>query len=265
MTSLVIDAHTHVWPDEIASRALANPSAELVRFGDGTVSGLIAAMRAAGVDRSACLAVAHRPELLESANAFIGGLDPARFIPVGTVHPARTVAENVASLRDNGVRAVKLHPLFQGYALDDPRLAQVLDALQGELPVIIHVGAGGEHHGGDSCTPQMLRDIVLRFPRLDVIACHFGGYRALEEAEEWVVGLPVYLDTSWPPGLASIDPKRVRKLIERHGPERVVFATDWPMAEPAAEIAAVDALGLATPDVDAVLGGNLGRLLGISG
>ena len=53
----------------------------------------------------------------------------------------------------------------------------------------------------------------------------------------------------------------MRSLIERHGPDRVIFGSDWPMAEQAAEIAAVEALGLDAVDTAAVLGGNFGRLL----
>jgi uncharacterized protein len=260
---IAIDGHVHVWPDSIARRALANPSAELRRFGDGTVASLETAMRAAGIDRAACLAVADRPDRVAAANRFVGSLDPGRFVPIGTVHPRLSVEANLAVLREAGVRGVKIHPLFQGFALDDPRLLEILDALAGELPAIVHVGDGGEHQDGGACTPAMLRDLVRRLPRLDVIACHFGGYRRLEEAEDLIVGLGVYLDTSWPPGLATLDPARVRAIVERHGPERVVFGSDWPMADPAAEVAAVKALGLPTAETEAILGGTLAGLLGI--
>ena len=44
------------------------------------------------------------------------------------------------------------------------------------------VGEGGE--GSARCTPKMLRDLALDLPGLDLIACHFGGYRLLDEAED---------------------------------------------------------------------------------
>jgi predicted TIM-barrel fold metal-dependent hydrolase len=43
----------------------------------------------------------------------------------------------------------------------------------------------------------------------------------------------------------------------------VVFATDWPMADPAAEIAAIRALGLGADETAAILGGTLAGLLGL--
>ncbi|MFD2351349.1 amidohydrolase family protein [Nonomuraea ferruginea] len=71
------------------------------------------------------------------------------------------------------------------------------------------------------------------------------------------------LETSWPPSLGSLPPERVRKIIERHGADRVVFGSDWPMTDPATEIAAVRALGLPPEDEAAILGGNLAGLLGL--
>src|SRR3954452_13084343 len=121
---MVIDGHVHVWPDKIARRALGTPAEGIIRFGDGTVASAAATMQAAGVDHAICLAVADTPERLEAANRFVGGL-PDPFIGFGTVHAGRSPEENVASLRESGCRGVKVHPLFQGYALDDERLWNV--------------------------------------------------------------------------------------------------------------------------------------------
>ena len=137
----------------------------------------------------------------------------------------------------------------------------MLDALRGEFPAIIHVGAGKDDSINARCTPPMFVALAKQLPGMDLIACHYGGYLMLDEAEDTVVGTDVYLDTSWPPTLATLDPQRVRRLIERHGPDKVIFGSDWPMADPTAEIAAIRALGLSDDDTEAVLGGNLMRLL----
>lgn len=260
---MIIDGHCHVWPDPVAEKALARPSTELRRFGDGKVSSLLAAMDAGGVDRAVCLGVANTPDRVETANRFAASLDPERLIGFGSIHPGLNPEENLASLRAHGLRGVKVHPLFQGYSLDDPRLVELLDEMQGEFVVVVHVGKGGP--GAERCTPQMLRDLAQRLPRLELVACHFGGYHLLDEAEETVVGLPsVYVDTSWPPGIGSVDPGRVREIIARHGPERVIFASDWPMADPGADVVAIRSLGLPAAETEAILGGNLQRLLAAS-
>ncbi len=261
---MVLDGHVHVWPDHIARRALGTPSEDIIRYGDGTVAGSLLAMDAAGIDRSVCLAVADTPDRLEKANAFVGSLPPDRFIGFGSVHSGRSPEDNVASLRANGLRGVKVHPLFQGGSLADPALLEVLDALGDEFPAVFHVGP--ETPGGENtrATPAQLAHIARELPRLKIIAAHFGGYHDHEGAMEHVIGLPVHLDTSWPPSMATIAPGRARSIIERHGPDRIVFATDWPMADPAAEVAAIEALGLAAQDTEAILGGNLARLIGLS-
>jgi uncharacterized protein len=258
--SLVVDGHTHVYPDRVAAKAIAGSPADLPRFGDGTVRSLNEVMAASGVDRSVCLGVANTPDRVENANRFAGSLDPDRFVGFGSVHPGLSPEENVASLRAHGLRGAKIHPMFQDLRLDDRRLLDTLDAMSGDFAVIIHVGAAGEDPG-ERCTPAMLADLVRNLPRLDIVACHFGGYRHFEEAVETVVGLPVYLDTSWPPSVAALPPERVRAVIEKHGPDRIIFASDWPMADPRAEIEAVRSWGLSDDDTEAVLGGNIVRLL----
>lgn len=259
---MIVDAHCHVWPDAVAERALAWSKPE-DRFGDGTVASLDAVMTAAGVDRAVCLGIGNTPDRVAAANRFVGSLDPNRFIGFGSVHPELSVEENLDGLRQNGLRGAKVHPYFQNYALDDPRLWEVFDAMQEEFCVIAHVGAASDHDGS-RCTPQMVRDIVENFPRLAFVACHFGGYHVLEAAEASVLGeVPVFVDTSWPPSLSTLESSYVHKLIERHGPDRVIFASDWPMADPATERAFIEGLGFADDDLAGMLGGNLCRLIGL--
>lgn len=257
----VIDTHTHVWPDSIAPKALAHSIPDLPQVGDGKVSTLTSVLDGAGIDRAVCLGVAVVPEQVELANRFAASLDPARFIGFGSVHAALSPEENLASLRRHGLRGAKVHPLFQGYGLDHPGLLETLDAMQGEFAVTIHVGAGGSGDVNKGCTPQLLRRLVELFPRLAIIACHFGGYRMIEEAELAVIGLPVYVDTAWPPTVAAVGLKKLREVIERHGPERVLFASDWPMADPRKELDAIESLGLAADDLTGILGANFERLL----
>jgi hypothetical protein len=259
---VIVDFHSHVWPDAVARKALGGNVPDMPLFGDGTVAGLAAAQDEAHIDRSVCLAVANTPDQLAAANQFIGSLDRNRFVPFGSVHPRATPEENLHHLRSNRVAGVKLHPVFQGYRLDDPGLYDTLEALQGEFCVIAHVGDGGGADG-TSCTPAMLADIARAFPQLALVACHFGGYHRLEEADEALAGLSLLVDTAWPPSLAELHPAVVRDRIRHHGVERVLFASDWPTASPATEVTAIRRLGLHPDEETLVLGGNACALLGL--
>ena len=261
---MIIDAHCHVWPDHIAPAVLASRPAGLDPRHDGTVDGLRRTMDAAGVDLAVCLGVAHAARTVRRTNEFIGSLDRSRFVPFGTIHPELSPAENLRSLRDNGIGGVKLHPLFQDLSLADPRIADIMAVLaDADITVITHAGAGGDAAAGERGAPAALRELLDAVPGLRLIACHFGGYHRLDEAEKQIVGSRAVLETSWPPTTAGLDPARVRGIIERHGADRVVFGSDWPMTDPGAEIAAVRALGLPASQETAILGGNLAVLLGL--
>ena len=107
-----------------------------------------------------------------------------------------------------------------------------------------HVGAGEDEDANERGAPTRCAGSPTTLPDLKLIACHYGGYHRLDEAEEHVVGSRVTLETSWPPTMAELDPERLVAIIRRHGADRVVFGSDWPMADPAAEIAAIRDLGL---------------------
>lgn len=260
---MIIDAHTHVWPDKIADAAIGGRDHGLDAHGDGTVSGLAAHMERSGVDRSVIFGIGEKPATIDRANAFVGAQDRDRFIPFGSVHVELSVEENLEILRRHQIRGIKIHPLFQGFALDDPRLIAILEAVGSELPVLAHVGLGGSDDANARCTPEMIVALAQRLPHVNVIAAHFGGFRLIDEVERLLPGAPLFLETSWPPRLADLDPERVLRIIRNHGADRVIFGTDWPMADQATEIASVRALGLTDAEERALLGENLARLLSI--
>jgi len=257
-----IDAHTHVWPDTIASRALSGAALDMPAVGDGTTAGLDQALSEAGIDIGVCLAVANTPDRVETANAYAAQLNKRHnTMGFGTIHAGLDTLQSLDSLRRHGLVGAKLHPLFQDYRLDDPRLLETLDAISDEFVVIAHVGSGRGSGSGERCTPPMLRRLIRQLPKLRLVACHFGGFRELEQAAELIIGESVYLDTSWPPSLATLDGDRISSLIRRHGVERVVFASDWPMASPAREVEAIERLGLGQAATDMILGENFHALL----
>jgi uncharacterized protein len=261
---VIIDAHVHVWPDHIAAAVVAARPSGLTAMFDGTLGGVTKTMLDAGVDKAMALGVAAKASTVAKTNQFIGSVPRDRFIPFGTVHPELSVEENLRHLHDNDIRGVKLHPLFQTLSLSDPRVIELVGALADDgIVIITHVGAGGDADANERGAPRHVRHLVDLYPNLKLIACHFGGYHLLDEAEEQLVGSNAFLETSWPPTVAGIDKDRIRAIVAAHGADRIVFGSDWPMANPAAEIAAIRALDLGPDQEAGILGENLARLLGI--
>ena len=261
---MIIDAHCHVWPDHIAPQILATRPAGLDPKHDGTLAGLRRTLDTAGIDHAMCLGIAGVAKNVERTNQFIGAVPRDRFTPFGTVHPELSVEANLKSLHDNGIRGVKLHPLFQDLSLADPRVIDILHGLaENDITVITHAGAGASAEANDRGTPANVRFALDSVPDLRLIACHFGGYHLLDDAEEQVVGSRAYLETSWPPRLGDLDKERIRSIIRRHGADRVIFGSDWPMADPGVEMQAVRELGLEPHEVDAILGNTLAAILGL--
>lgn len=258
---MIIDAHTHVWPDSVAHRALAGNGTGFQHVGNGTLAGLRASMATSGVDRSVVLGVANTAAAVEKVCRFSASIAAPDIVPLGAVHVDLPVEENVRLLREHGLVGIKVHPLYQGFGLDDPRLIERLEALDEGMLVVTHVGTGGDGRPVPGSTPDLLAALARAVPHLNVLACHFGGYHHLDEAFEVVCGSGVLVDTSWPPGLGGLDPARVRDFIRRHGADRVVFASDWPTADPAREIQALRDLGLPEDDTAAILGLTLAQIL----
>ena len=68
-------------------------------------------------------------------------------------------------------------------------------------------------------------------PELTLIAAHLGGMLQWDEAERLLVGRKnVYLDTAF--ASHSIDPGQFERIVQRHGAERILFASDCPWDSP---------------------------------
>ena len=159
-----------------------------------------------GIDKGLALGVGIKASVVAKTNEFIGTVPRDRLIPFGTVHPELSVEENLRHLRDNGIVGVKLHPLFQDLSLADPRVLEILAALAEEgMPVVSHVGAGGDEAANERGRPELLRQLADELPDLKLIACHFGGYHLLDEAEEHVGR-----QLGHPRDLVAADPGRPR-------------------------------------------------------
>jgi uncharacterized protein len=264
---MIIDFHAHVFPDKVAPQVLKDLKTRggLSTFSDGTVAGLVSYMEGTDLDHVVAMGVAIRPDLVEKTNNWLMGINDRRIIPFGSVHPDYPEpASEIDRLRQNGIKGLKLHPLFQQFRPDEKRMMPIYEAMGSDMIAFFHAGAGLSTGGKEVlATPSRIETVMKNFPNLKIVAAHFGGYKLFEEAEHCLAGKDLYFDTSWPPGLSILDAEAVVRVIRKHGCEKILFGSDSPTADSVTEIQTIDSLNLKDAEKESILGGNACRLLGL--
>lgn len=284
---MVIDFHTHTFPEELAGRAIGRlaASSRARNYLDGTAGALRASMREAGVDYSVLLPVVTRPGQQKDINQ--AAIETNRhstetgLISFGGIHPENEDYRAILrGLAENGVKGVKIHPVFQRVPIDDIRYLRIIEcAGENDMIVITHAGYDIGFPGEDfSSVGRIERMLDAVKPRKFVLA-HMGGWGCWEEVEERILGRDVWLDTAFSLLPIEAAPGTVRcpeenpplsrgqflRMVRRHGAARILFGTDSPWSGQREMVAAVRDSGLDAGEQEAVLGGNAGELLGQRG
>lgn len=263
----VFDVHTHTYPEAIADRAVES----LGRFydfpveGAGTYAHLSSQAAENGVRGYLLFSVATNAHQVEKVNDSIAALaEKSRadgFLTVGFAGMHQDYpdfAREIDRAERLGLRGVKLHPDIQGVNIDDVRLLRLYEILEGRMPVYFHIGDDRPEYQFSSA--DRLVRVLEKFPRLEVVAAHLGGYKAWDNAEKYLVGVPnVWYDTS--SSLWALTPERATDLIHKLGTDRVMFGTDYPVMNTAGELARFDRLDLTAAERQAILWDNAVRFL----
>ena len=262
----IFDCHVHLYPDALAPKAVG----ELARrFGnppafDGTVAGLTADLARSGICGALNLPVATRPEQVASINAWAASINCGPVRSLATLHPdTADIPGMLAAIQAAGFRGVKLHPEYQNFTLDDPRMRPVwTGCAERGLFVFLHAGGERVFTPPFRTTPGTLATLLAAYPRLTVVAAHLGGFQMWDEAEEVLIGRPIYLDLShtlfWMPAAQLV------RMVRRHGASRILFGTDAPWQSPDAVLCAFLELPFTARQQRQILWDNAAGLLGLT-
>lgn len=262
----VIDSHVHVYPDKIAEKAAEGTGGFYgiaMRY-NGTVSQYREESRKVGVVHSVIFSVATTPKQVHSINNFIARTvesEPDAFTGLGTMHPdVENYEEEIAYIKQLGLKGIKLHPDIQGFALDDERCMKIYELCE-KYGLILLLHTGDERY--DYSNPDRLTRVLKAFPKLTVIAAHFGGWSVWKQAG---LILPdyanLYVDCS--SSLAFLTPDEAAELIYRYGSERVLWGSDYPMWDYGEEMRRFEALLLDENERANILYKNAQKLFGIT-
>lgn len=263
---MIIDFHTHAFPDAVAQKAVPALAAEgnISACTDGTIASLLASMDTAGVDASVLCSIATRPSQYDAILQWSIHIASPRIFPLPSLHPADTDAvEKVFNIKELGFAGIKMHPYYQDFFLDEPRMFPLYDALsQSGLLLVVHCGYDIAFPRIRRADPYQIFSIHKKFPALKIITTHFGGWDNWTEVENILIGKDIFMEISF--SLNTLSLSQAQRMLAFHPPEFLLFGSDSPWDDQKTAIKRLDAIRITQNRLDLLLGGNAQKLLGIS-
>ncbi len=259
----VIDFHTHAFPDAIAERAISaleagNPCKAAI---DGTVTGLLRSMDKAEIEASVIASIATKPTQFEPILAWSKKIAGKRIIPFGSIHPDDTeAAEHIRIIAQEGLQGIKLHPYYQEFVLNDPRMFDIYEAIiENNLILLCHTGFDLAFPRDRICDPQKIMDVLDRYPSLKLVTSHLGAWEDWDEVERLMIGKPVYMEFSYSKDFLATE--HIASLLAKHPADYILFGTDSPWMDQSEAVSFVDQLSLDPDRKSAFFYDNACRLL----
>lgn len=255
----VIDVHTHIWPEKLAERAVNNVgdyySYEM--HGKGTLDDLKKSASEAGVERFVIHSSALKASQVEDVNTNAANNITDKIAGFGTLHPEYVNFEKeIDRIISLGLKGIKLHPDFQFFDIDDKRMYPAYEIISAKkLPVLFHMG----DQKYDFSSAKRLVKVMTDFPDLICIGAHMGGHLKWDEAEEYLIGKNLYLDSS--STSRELSGEEIKRLIRLHGADKILFGTDYPIERHKEALDNFFALGLTEEENKMILFENAYKLI----
>ncbi len=234
---MLIDFHTHIFPDKIAGATinkLASNSGSRPST-DGTVKGLLDALNRANADIAISLPVLTKPTQFESVLSFAISINEQfknsekRIISFAGMHPdCEDVEQKMLKIKQAGIKGIKIHPDYQQTFIDDERYVNIIKcAKKHDLIVVTHSGVDDGYVGQPvRCPVDRILNVLEKVEYDKLVLGHFGAHKMWDEVYEKLAGKNVYFDTAFT--LHEIDNELFKKIVNRHGADKILFATDCP-------------------------------------
>lgn len=280
---MIIDIHSHTFPEAIAGKALEKLSktSDLRYYLDGTLNDIKKSIRAAGIDYTVLLPVATSPKQHESINktaiAINEETENTGILSFGGIHPANEgYKEIINNLHANGVKGIKVHPVFQEVNFDDISYKRIISyATEKDMAVMVHAGYDISYPGQDYATPDRILSVIEDVAPTRLILAHMGGWDCWDDVERLLVGRDVFFDTSFSISSAlnkegktscmakQLSTRQFVRIIKNHGADKVMFGTDSPWTDQKEELLLIKNTGLSDDELTLILGENAKKFLGL--
>ncbi|MBQ4629783.1 MAG: amidohydrolase family protein [Clostridia bacterium] len=264
---MLIDFHTHCFPDKIYEKAIQKlqaASGNMEIYSDGSLSGLKNSMKENGVDISVVLNIATNAHQQKSVNDFAASINNGKDIfSFGSVFPGSDdVLDELERIKALGMKGVKFHPDYQGFEIDDPVMKPIYKKVS-QLGLIAVFHAGFDY-GFPPPYKAMPKAMARAASWIDspVVAAHWGGINCGDDVLKYLCGGNLYFDLSF--GYCMMPKIYAKRIIEKHGIEKLLFGTDNPWHNARLEMRLLTSLGLEKYEMDSITHQNAMKLLGIN-
>jgi uncharacterized protein len=263
---MIVDFHTHAFPDALAARAMKALLAEapgIRAYLDGTVGDLLRSMDGTGIEKSVICCIATWPEQFDPILRWCGQIRSDRLIPFPSIHPADPAAlDRVRRIAAEGFLGIKMHPYYQDFFADEERMLEIYEEVDRHgLLLVMHTGYDIAFPRIRRADPQRILQVTELFPSLKFITTHMGAWDQWDEVQEQIVGREIYMEISF--ALEELGPRRAREMLLGHPDGFVLFGTDSPWTDQAHTLALLENLRLPQGKLDRILAGNSLTLLGL--
>lgn len=232
---MIIDIHTHFYPDNLAKFIVAKIKQEIGIncYGNGTIAALKEFMQKDGIDFSFNAPVATKPEQVISINRKMVEINNReKFVKCfGAMHPdfnkIGDIKEEIEFLVKNKINVIKLHPEYQNFYPDDGKMDLIYEiCIKNDVAILFHSGYDFAFDVFNvHSTPKRFLNLIKKFPELKIILAHLGGYRMWDMVYKLLAGKNVYFDTAF---ISEISDDSFKSIIYAHGIDKILFGSDFP-------------------------------------
>lgn len=265
---MVIDFHTHIFPDKLAPRAYEVLSANAKDAGyvpvhNLTKQSLIEKMDEYGVNISVVCPVATKPTQSLKNLEWGAEISDDRIITIAGLFPDKeSWKQNVDAALSMGYKGIKLHPEYQNFILDSEEMLPLYDyAFNKGLFILFHAGYDPIGEEPFKSNPEMFLHLIEEFKGAKIVAAHFGGHNQWDDVEKYLAGREIYLDTSM--GFEYYGEERFLSVLAKHGADKILFGSDSPWSNTGRELHHLRSLPISQTEKDKMLYLNAKKLLGL--
>ena len=234
---------------------------ESIFGGEVTAEGLLARLGEAGVERAVVCPMKPPTYHLRTANDAVAEAVRdhsgilAGLVRVDPLLRGEAALEAERGLAELGLRGVFLHPWEETFRIDERVVDEVVEVARSRsVPVVVAAGYPWLSEG------LQVGELAARFPEVTFVATNglqinMSGLGQTDAELALAENPNLLIQTA---GVYRED--FIERVVEQHGPERVLFASSFPQFDPWLEVLRLKWAALSEDDRAATLHGNAERL-----